>query len=145
MRKIRNVPGNRVQDESTIVNTQYNEVSGAQKQIDVGPKLLPLLTVVAGAEVKTTNATTAIGLPSMGRNLAIYNNSAVAATVTFGDASVISQAIGTVNATSGAVGIPCTPNAWSYHSAGDATFVITSSVNLIVFLIDDETSILIQK
>lgn len=136
----RNVIGNKVQDSAAIQAMQFNEQAGAQKQVEVGPKLLPL---DAGTGAPTTNATTAKALPSMGRSIAVYNNGTIGS-ITFGDATVTSLAIGATNATTKAVGIPCPPNAWTYLSAGEATHVIASAATMFVFLIADDTSIVKQ-
>lgn len=142
MYKKRNTKGNKVQDPSLIANLQYNEKSGAQKQVDVGPKLIPL---DAGTATPTTSAATIKALPSMGKSLAIYNNAGTIASVTFGAAGQVSLAAGAVDAVTKAVGIPCKPNDWTYLSAGEATHVIASAATLLVFIIDDDTSIADQK
>lgn len=137
----RNVDGKKVLDPSQISNLQYNEQSGAQKQVDVGPKLLPL---DVGTATPTTNATTIKTLGGMGKNIAVYNNAGAVGSITFGVAGQTSQAPGAVDLTTKAVGIPCPPNAWTYLSAGEATHVIASAATLLVFLIDDNTSIVPQ-
>lgn len=135
----RNVNGKQAADPALIANTQYNEKAGAQKQIDVGPKLLPLDYNKA---TPTTDASTIKSLPSAGRSIAVYNNAGAVGSITFGsDATQVSKAPGVVDTVTKSVGIPCAPNAWSYLSAGEATFVISSAATLLVFLIDDATSL----
>lgn len=138
-KKIRNLKGNKVYDPSAISNYQYNESAGAQKQVDVGPKLTGIPT--ATTPITVCNAAP-VPLPSKGRSVAVYNNAGSMATITFGDANVTSQAIGVTQAgTTSSVGIPCPPNAWTHLSAGDATHLITSAATLFVFLIEDDSFI----
>lgn len=144
-KKQRVFPGNKTQDPSSISNFTYNEASGAQKNVEVGLKLLPLGD---GAGDFTTNATTAKKLPLPGRNLAVYNNAGAVGSITLGTntPALVSQAPGAVQTgTLGqSVGIPCLPNAWTLIAAGELDWVIASAATLLVFLIDDETSIKIE-
>lgn len=139
--KKRNIIGNKVKDPSSIANEQYNEASGAQKQVDVGPKLIPL---DAGTASPTTNAATLKALPSAGRSIAVYNNAAAVGSITFGVAGQVSLAAGACDATTKAVGIACPPNSWTYLSAGEDTHVIASAATLFVYLVEDNTSITVQ-
>lgn len=135
----RNLPGSSVRDTSTIDNLIYNEASGARKSIAVGQHLLPLPD---GASGYTTNATTAKILPSPGRNLAVYNNAGAVGSITLGeDSTVTAQAPGAIQAATQHVGIACPPNAWTYIGCGPQNWVIASAATLLVYLIDDETSI----
>ena len=141
-KKQRVFPGNKTQDPSSISNFTYNEASGAQKNVEVGRKLLPLGD---GASGFTTDATTARKLPLAGRNLAVYNNAGAVGSITLGTntPALVSQAPGAVQASTDgqSVGIPCTPNDWTYIAAGELDWVIASAATLLVFLIDDDTSI----
>ena len=136
--KKRNVIGNKVNDPSAIAALTYNEKAGAQKNTEVGRKLLPLK---ADASTFTTDASTARALPAPGKNLAIYNNSDAVAAVTFGENDSITALSSGVTDSEGHVGIPCTPNEWTYVAAGESTHVIAESADLLVFLIDDDTHI----
>lgn len=138
----RNVKGQIAVDPALIANNQYNESAGAQKQIDVGPKLIPL---DLGTTTPTTSAVTLKALPSMGRSIAVYNNAGTLGSITFGVAGQVSLAAGAVDAVTKAVGIPCQPNTWTYLSAGSATHVIASAATLLVFLIDDQSSLIKQS
>ena len=135
-------PGQATQDPSSITVATYNEVSGAQKNTDVGRHLLALND---GAGGWTTDATTVRKLPSKGRNLAVYNNNTAIAAVTLGDSTYVptAQAAGAVQAATAGrnVGIPCTPGNWTYIACGEQDQVIASAATLLVFLIDDATSI----
>lgn len=141
MKNNRNVPGNNVQDPSTIANLTYNEAAGAQKNTDVGRYLVPMVFVSVGVITYTTDATTARALSKKGANLAVYNNSATLGSITFGDdASVASLAAGAVDA-NGNVGVACKPNDWTFLSAGDRSWLKSSAATLLVYVIYDETSI----
>jgi len=127
------------QDPGSIESTIFSPQSGAQKNFDIGPHLIPLDN---GAGGKTTNATTARGLPAKGRSLAIYNNSGSVGSITLGsDASVVSQSAGAVNGSTGEVGIPCPPNAWLHVACWDKNWVIASAATLLVFLIADDSTV----
>lgn len=138
----RNFPGQSVQDPSAISNLTYNEQSGAQKNTEVGRKLIALPD---GASGYTTNATTAKKLPKKGANLAVYNNAGAVGSITLGTntPTLVSQAAGAVQASTDgqSVGIACPPNDWTYIAAGDLDWVIASAATLLVYLIDDVSSI----
>ena len=141
MAKNRNILGNKIKDTGSISNEQYNEASGAAKSVEIGPKLIPIPTATGG----TTSANAAaVGLPVAGRSVYIYNNSLTMGAVSFGGPTISAPVAGTIDA-SGAVGIPCEPNTWSRFSCGDATFVRTSAVTLLVFLVEDDSSLVQQK
>lgn len=135
----RNIPGQSVRDPSMLDSLIYNEASGARKSIPVGPHLLPLPD---GAGGYTTNATTALILPSAGKSLAVYNNAGAVGSITLGeDNTVTSQAPGAVQSGTQHVGIACPANAWTYISSGNQNWVIASAATLLVYLIDDDSSI----
>lgn len=139
----RTIPGPATQDPSTIAAHTYNEASGAQKNMEVGRHLMPLQT---GASTWSTQANSAaVILPSKGRCLAVYNNAAAVGSITLGDTQFppTSQAPGVVQATTNGrnVGIACPPNDWTYIACGDQDQVIASAATLLVYLIDDPTSI----
>jgi len=134
----RQIAGNNIVDPGLIDALLYSEASGARKSSEVGRHLLPLGD---GASGFTTDATTARVLPSGGRNLAVYNNSAAVHAVTLGESSA--QAALAAGATDGTghVGIPCPPATWTYIACAGSNWVITDSATLLVFLIDDNTYI----
>lgn len=124
---------------SDVVSIEYNPASGAQKSLIVGPRLLPIPT---GLGTWKTNITAATALPALGLNLAIYNNSGTAGSVTVGqDATVTSQAIGAVDA-NGNVGVACAPNSYTYVSMGYNQWIIGSAATLIAYIIEDPTMII---
>jgi len=137
------IKGQAVQDPSTIAAHTYNEAAGAQKNTEVGRHLMPIQT---SSTTWTTDATTARKLPSKGRNLAVYNNAGAVGSITLGDATYppTSQAPGAVQASTEGrnVGIACPPNDWTYIACGDQDQVIASAATLLVYLIDDPTSVI---
>ena len=136
--KKRNLPSFNVQDPGAIDVLVYSDQAGANKVSEVGRCLLPLGN---GAGGFTTDATTARILPSAGRNLAIFNNSAVIYSVTVSNSSATAAlAVGATDA-SGNVGVACMPNAYTYVACNQNNWVKTNNALLIVYLIDDSTSI----
>ncbi len=128
-----------LQDSYQIKSIEYNPQSGGQKSLAVGPRLIPIQ--IAGGF--TTNVSgTAVAIPYLGANLAIYNNAGTAASVTAGEtlANTLSLAIGATDA-SGHVGVACPPNAWSYLSMGNRQWIISSAATVIVYVIEDPTRI----
>lgn len=138
-KRIRQVSGISVVDPSTLNNLTYNNAAGAEKNTDVGRHLLALGD---GASGFTTDATTARILPSAGRNLAVYNNSAAIHAITLGYANTVTaRAAGVAGAVADDVGIACAPNDWTYIACSDQNWVIADTNLLKVYLIDDDTSI----
>ena len=142
MAKINRVLDNKtLQDPFQIEAIEYNPSSGGKKHIEVGPYLIPIPIVSGGSPTWTTNVSAATALPKFGMNLAIYNNSSSAASVTIGNASTItSQAIGAVDA-SGNAGIALKANDWTYLSMGYNQWIISSASTVIVYIIDDPTKL----
>lgn len=120
-----------------IVSIEYNPASGAQKVLPVGPRFLPVQ--IAGGY--TTNASAGLVLPQLGMNLAIYNSSGTAGSVTIGGPATTSLAIGTTDA-NGNVGVACAPNAYTYISAGNNQYIFTSASTLLVYVMEDPTRII---
>jgi hypothetical protein len=144
MSKIRNraIPGDQQRDPSLIDLLEYNEPTGAKKSLSIGPHLCPLGD---GAGGFTTDASTARALPKSGCNLAIFNKStSTAYSVTLGNSSVAAQAIGAIQAGTQQVGVACAANSWTYVSAYPESFVVTNNNNLVVYVIDDPTFVVVQ-
>jgi hypothetical protein len=136
-KRIRQIDGRAVQDPVNIVNVNYNEASGGTKALQVGPFLKP---IEIGTNSYTTDATTPRSLRK-GTMLAIYNNSANLESITLGDTSgIVSLAVGVTDA-NGNVGIPMRPNDWTYINTYDKQWVVASSSNLKVFIMEDESYI----
>lgn len=125
-------------DPHSVVNNTYSEQSGAEKNISVGHVLKPLNANAPATA--TTNASAGLAV-LMGTQLAIYNNAGAVGAVTVRSAPGASLAPGAVDATTGEVGVPCQPNAWTYVSVWDKAYVITSAATLLVFQIADDTDV----
>lgn len=136
-KKIRQIDGRDVQDPVNIVNVNYNEASGGNKNLQVGPFLKP---IQIGTNSYTTDATTARSLRK-GTILAIYNNSASLESITLGDTSGITSLAAGATDTNGNVGIPMKPNDWTYINTYEKQWVIASSANLKVLIVEDESYI----
>jgi hypothetical protein len=107
----------------------------------IGPHLLPLPD---GASGFTTDASTKKILPAFGLNLAIYNKDTSVHAVTIGDSTVAAQAVGVVQAGTQFVGAACRPGDWTYLSMANFNWVVTDNNSLVVYLIDDDTSIKVE-
>lgn len=138
--KKRNFPGNMVQDPGAIDMLEYSNSVGAIKTSENGRHLLPLPTPGTGTGY-TTAPTSAYPLPGAGRNLAVYNNSGSVGSITFGTDNTVTALAPGATDSSGRVGLPCPANSWSYFAAGYSNWVISSASTLLVFLINDDTSI----
>jgi len=139
-KNIRQLPGKKIEDQPTIVNNQYSNSAGAEKNTEVGRHLIPL-NLAAGTY--TTDATTARRLPSKGRNIAVYNNAGAVGSITLGDGVVAlaSLAPGVVDNATKRVGIACKPNDWTYIACYEQVEVIASANTLLVYLIEDDSYI----
>lgn len=137
----RSIDNRSIADPHSIDNAQHNQSAGAKKIMNVGPVLLPLPT---GATF-TCNATTAVGLPAIGKNIAVYNNANAVGSITLGtDGTVTVLASGVINA-SGQAGIACPPNAWTYISMGTQQFIIASAATLLVYMVDDASFLSLER
>lgn len=137
----RNIPGNTVQDPGAIDVLQYNNPSGARKSVQMGQHLLPLPTPGVGNGYTVNVSGAAYALPSAGKSVAVYNNSGTMGSIVLGTASTITAlAAGTTDA-NGNVGLPCPPNSWTTFAAGYSNWVISSAATLLVYLVNDESSI----
>lgn len=125
-----------LQDPDQIKSIEYNPAAGAQKSLTVGPRLIPI-KIATGY---VTDASAKVALPSLGVNLAIYNNAGAVGSVTIGGSAITALAPGATDA-AGNVGVACPPNAWTYVSAGNNQYVFTSAVTLLVYIIEDPTRI----
>lgn len=140
-KNIRNMAGDKIQDPATIHNLEYNNAAGSQKVSEVGRRLLPLKFISGGAVAYTTDASTKRVLDSPGKLLAVYNNANAVGSITLNESTAIVSLAAGATDSSGHVGIPCAPNAWTYIACDKSNWVISSAATLLVFLIDDETSI----
>jgi hypothetical protein len=141
----RNLPSNSVQDPGAIDVLEYNNAAGARKIAEVGRHLVPLATPGSGTGYTTDVSSAAFPLPSAGRNLAVYNNNTTVGAITLGNDNTITALAAGATDSSGRVGIPCAPNAWTYIACGSQNWVKSSAATLLVFLIDDDTFIQVQS
>jgi hypothetical protein len=107
----------------------------------MGQHLLPLPTPGVGDGYTTNVSVTPYALPSAGKSVAVYNNSGSLGSIVLGTSSSITALAAGVTDSSGNVGLPCPPNAWTTFAAGYANWVISSASTLLVFLVNDESSI----
>lgn len=130
-------------DAHMVESLTYNEAAGSRKVSEVGRSLLPLAT----GSGFTTNVSTLTNLGNFGQNLAVYNSGGSAGSITFGTygtaVPTTSLAAGGTDA-NGNVGLPCPANSWSYFAAGSKNQVISSASTLLVFMIEDPTTITFQ-
>ena len=83
-------------------------------------------------------------LPSSGLCLAVYNSDTTTHSLTLGeDSTTVPLAAGQTDA-NGHVGIPCAPG-WTYIACNESNWVITDDDTLMVFIIDDNSSIKVLK
>lgn len=137
----RNIPGNKTYDPNAMDINTYNDDSGAWKVAEVGKHLVPLATPGVGNGYTTNISAAPYPLPGAGKNLAVYNSSGTAGSITFGtDNTITALAAGATDA-NGHVGLPCPANSWSYFAGGYSNWAISSASTLYVFLINDESSI----
>lgn len=135
-KKIRQIDSREVYDQASIDNIQFNEASGAQKNIPGGLSLVPLNI---NATTWTTDASTRRTLPKKGTSLAIYNSDSSLHAVTLGDDSVTALASGAVSGNN--AGIPVPAGQWVYLNSNEKTHVITEDSTLLVYIIEDESKI----
>lgn len=138
MKISRTFPPKAVQDPTAIVNAQNNQYSGAEKNLTVGPNLAPMAYSNAGTLVYTTDASTARNIGT-GKNFAIYNPGS-SGSVTFGAGLTAPLSLSAGATGNDNVGIPC-PAGWSYLANYDKSWVISSSNTLLVFIIQDDTTL----
>jgi hypothetical protein len=139
-KKIRQIDGRAVEDAAGIANLIYNEVAGAQKNMQVGPFLTPLNDGTGGF---TTDATSALSI-RRGSSVAVYNKSTSLLSVTFGDTSAVASLSAGIADVSGNVGLACRPGDWTYFNSDEKGWIVAESADLLVYLIKDESYITYQ-
>lgn len=136
MDSVRRKVSNRVYSGETE-DLKFNQASGADKVIPAGHHLKPIFI---GLNTFTTNATAKLNV-GKGITLAIFNNSAGVLSATIGDSTLVSQTVGAVQAGTDFVGIPLRPYTFTYLNTFDKDYVITSSANALVYIVEDDTNI----
>jgi len=137
----RNFPGNKTQDPGAIDMLQYNNAAGARKSMNMGQHLLPLAVPGVGNGYTTNASSAPYALPGAGKSVAVYNNSGSMGAIVLGTSSSITALSAGATDSNGNVGLPCPPNSWTTFASGYANWIITSASTLLVFLVNDETSI----
>lgn len=130
----RNSP--KTHDAAVTDSLKYNEQAGADKNVTVGPHLKPLRKTDM---TYTTDASGGMTVPA-GAQLAIYNSTGSVGAITVSPAVATALAPG-VTDVNGNVGVPCPPNTWSYVSVWDRTFIQTTAATIMVFLINDDSTV----
>ena len=123
-------------DPSSVDSNSYNDAAGARKVSDVGHHLKP---IDLGSSF-TTDASTRRKV-GKGKSIAIYNAGAAVGSITLGDSTITSLAVGVTNA-NGNVGIPVNINSWVYLNTYKYDHIIADSADLKVFIIEDDTFII---
>lgn len=136
MDSVRRKVSNKVYSGETA-DLKFNQASGADKVIPAGHHLKPVFIGVGGY---TTNATTRLNV-GKGVTLAIYNNSALVASATIGDATVVSQAPGAVQAGTPFVGVALSSQSFTYLNTYDKDYIVTSAATVLVYIVEDDTNI----
>jgi hypothetical protein len=121
-------------DAGAIANMGFNQQAGVHKVAQAGLKLKPLKLTET---THTTDFSTRRNV-GQGTTLAFYNNTAGVLSVTMGDDTVTSLAVGVTNA-AGKVGIPVPANSWFYTNSYTDTHAITSAAGLLGFVVEDST------
>jgi hypothetical protein len=129
-----------LQDPDQIESVEYNPQSGGKKTLPVGPRLIPIQ--ISGGY--TTNVSASTVIPYLGACLAIYNNAGAVGSITISPATAASLAPGVCDAV-GNVGVACPANSWTYLSAGNNQYVISSASTLLVYIIEDPTRLALQQ
>ncbi|HLD91703.1 MAG TPA: hypothetical protein VI911_11950 [Patescibacteria group bacterium] len=122
-------------DPSSVDSNSYNDAAGARKTIEVGHHLKPIKT---GATTFTTDCSTKTKV-GKGISLAIFG--VADGSVTIGDSTVAILATGVTDA-NGFVGIPVMAEHWIYLNTYTYDYIITSSADIKVFIIEDDTYII---
>jgi hypothetical protein len=125
--------------DAQMINTVlYNDKSGAQKNMSVGQTLI---AIKLSETSYTTNCTSASRQLVKGSQLAIYNNNNAVGAIKFSTTSTITVGTPGVADANGDVAIICKPNDWTYICSGDKTWVRASDATLLVYLLDDDTTL----
>jgi len=121
-------------DPSSVDSNSYNNAAGGRKVTLVGHHLKPIKT---GLNTYTTDISTRTKV-GQGVTLAIYAKSD--STVTIGGSGVLSLAVGVTDA-NGKVGIPVVANTWIYLNTYLDDYIISSSNNIVAYIVEDDTYI----
>jgi hypothetical protein len=113
-----------------------NTPTGANKTLQIGPKLLPF----GNTGSFTTDVTTSTKI-ERGSLIAVYNNNSTVGSIVLSPTSVASLAAG-VTDVNGNVGLPIPPNSWAYFTAwGDDEWIIASANTLKAYIVLDYSTV----
>jgi hypothetical protein len=136
----RNIATPGASDAHLIESITYNEAARSRKVSEVGRSLLPIPAPSQNPPF-TTNVTTATNLPGFGLGFAVYNNAGTVGSITLGQFGATTSLAPGACDVNGNVGIACPPNAWTYIAAGSKNCIIASASTLLVYMIEDVTTI----
>lgn len=122
-------------DTFSVQSNIYNQYAGGEKNLQVGPYLKPIC--LEGGTF-TTDATTARKIGA-GAQVAIYNNSASAATARFSELNTVTAGVAGAVDAEGKPSIILKPNDWTYLSSGEDSWLITSAATCLVYIIKDDS------
>jgi hypothetical protein len=133
---VRSMINKRSDDPSSIQSQSWNMQTGAQKNMEMGHRLVP----ISLGTTFTTAATTIRAVPK-GITLAIYNptGTAISARVSQ-DPAATALAIGAVDAVTGDVGVAVPPNSYLYLATFNCNYIITGA-GAITYVVADDTVI----
>lgn len=133
---VRNTINKAVYDPSNIASQTYNQYTGAQKNMEMGHRFIP---ISLGATF-TTDASTVRVIPA-GCTLAIYNPTGAALSARASKAAAPALlAIGVTDAASGDVGVALAPNSYTFIATWDSNKIITSA-GAITYIVADDTAV----
>jgi len=122
-------------DPSSVDSNSYNDAAGGRKITNVGHHLKPMKI---GAAAWSTDASVA---RKIGKGISIAVFAKADGAITIGEAGVLSLAAGVVDV-NGCVGIPVLTGQWIYLNTFTYDHIITSSNDLLVYIIEDDTYII---
>jgi hypothetical protein len=125
-------------DPQTAASNTYNDMAGGQKNISIGPKLVPIKLSETNWSCDATTARQCVA----GSSLAIYNTStSTVYSIRFGKSSSVAAAAAGAVDSDGNAAIPCHPGFWTYVAAGYETWFITQNAALLVYIIEDDSKL----
>ena len=120
-----------VLDHQEIANNEYNQISGAEKNLNVGPKLIPRGLII-------TASATAFGSGN-GKIIEVYNNSAATLFFNSGDSSLAAP-------TGPANGIAVPANSYRLYAMGADTHLRSNdATDLFFYEVDDDTQLVLRN
>lgn len=117
----RNVDSRPLEDDKIIENIMYNSMSGAQKNVSVGPALEYVGPLTAATKV------------AQGSQLYIYNTGALAYVTMGADSGIVAGTTPAANT------FPCHANDYTLYSAGDYKY-IRGTAALHLYILRDESN-----